>query len=107
MLGETAFTVAWTAGQDLSFDKALDEAHQVLRAVIATDEPAGLPGIRFTPRERDVLRLLADGCSDRQIATALSISPKTAGNHVSHILAKLSVDTRAAAASAAIRQGLA
>jgi DNA-binding NarL/FixJ family response regulator len=44
-----------------------------------------------------VLRLLADGRSDREIAAALSISPKTVGLHVSHLLAKLGVPSRAAA----------
>jgi DNA-binding NarL/FixJ family response regulator len=53
-----------------------------------------------------VLRLLAEGHSDRQIAAALSISPKTVGNHVSRILAKLDVETRTAAATHALRGGL-
>jgi DNA-binding CsgD family transcriptional regulator len=61
---------------------------------------------RLTPRERDVLRLLIEGGSDRQIAQTLSISPKTAGNHVSAILAKLDVETRTAAVAQALRRGL-
>jgi DNA-binding CsgD family transcriptional regulator len=50
---------------------------------------------------------LADGRSDREIAAELSISPKTAGHHVEHILAKLGVDSRTSAAAYAIRHGLA
>ena len=61
----------------------------------------------LTPRERDVLRLLAEGHPDRQIAAILSISPKTAENHVARILAKLGVEGRTAAATLAIRRGLA
>ena len=54
-----------------------------------------------------MLRLLAAGRSDRAIAEALFISPKTAGNHVSAVLAKLGVEGRAAAAALAVRHGLA
>ncbi|WP_167442726.1 helix-turn-helix transcriptional regulator, partial [Streptomyces rhizosphaericus] len=57
----------------------------------------------LTPRERDVLRLVADGRSNRQIAEELFISPKTASVHVSNILAKLGVSGRAEAAAVAHR----
>jgi DNA-binding CsgD family transcriptional regulator len=57
-------------------------------------DPNGL-----TRREREVLELLADGRRDAQIAAALHISPKTAGHHISSILAKLGVDNRIQAAT--------
>jgi DNA-binding NarL/FixJ family response regulator len=60
----------------------------------------------LTQRERDVLRLVCAGCTNRQIAAHLFITPKTAGLHVSHILAKLSVTTRGEAAALAYRLGL-
>jgi DNA-binding CsgD family transcriptional regulator len=60
----------------------------------------------LTPRERDVLRLLVEGHSDPEIAAALFLAPRTVSWHVGHILAKLDVDSRTAAAAAAIRQGL-
>ena len=63
--------------------------------------PAGL-----TAREVEVLRLLAVGRSNREIAARLVISPKTAGNHVEHIYAKLGVSSRAAAGLFAVRNGL-
>jgi DNA-binding CsgD family transcriptional regulator len=59
----------------------------------------------LTRREREVLRLLADGRSDREIAAALSISPKTVGLHVSHLMAKLGVPSRAAAVAHVHRHG--
>jgi len=63
--------------------------------------PSGL-----TPRELEVLVLLARGGSNREIARTLVISEKTAANHVEHIYAKLDVSTRTAAALYAMRQGL-
>jgi DNA-binding CsgD family transcriptional regulator len=60
----------------------------------------------LTDRERDVLRLLARGQSNRQIGTELYISPKTASVHVSNILAKLAVTNRTEAAAIAHREGL-
>ena len=63
--------------------------------------PAGL-----TPREVEVLRLLARGLSNKQIGARLVISPKTVGNHVEHIYAKIGASSRAAAGLFAVQQGL-
>jgi DNA-binding CsgD family transcriptional regulator len=63
--------------------------------------PAGL-----TPRQMDVLALLADGLSNADIAERLVISPKTADHHVSAVLGKLSVHSRGEAAAAARRLGV-
>ncbi|WP_259464811.1 helix-turn-helix transcriptional regulator [Streptomyces sp. TLI_171] len=60
-------------------------------------------GLGLTPRERDVLRLLTLGRTNRQIAEQLFISPKTASVHVSNILAKLAVGGRGEAAALAHR----
>lgn len=68
------------------------------------DEPPN--PFALTVREVDVLTLIAAGRSNGQIGQALHISPKTASVHVSNILAKLSVSTRAEAAAAAVRDGL-
>ena len=57
-----------------------------------------VPMDRLTTRERDVLRLIADGMSDRDIAAALTISRRTVETHVSSILRKLEVRNRAEAA---------
>jgi HD-GYP domain-containing protein (c-di-GMP phosphodiesterase class II) len=63
--------------------------------------PAGL-----TPREVEVLRLVAQGLSNKEIANRLVISPKTAGNHVEHIYAKIDASSRAAASLFAMQHGL-
>ena len=74
------------------------------------DLGAGLPAGRtlagLTPREHEVLRLLVEGRSNRQIAEQLFISGKTASVHVTNILAKLGVHSRLEAAATARRLGL-
>ncbi|MEE1814378.1 AAA family ATPase [Streptomyces sp. SP18ES09] len=72
------------------------------RRTPAPVEP-GEGGFGLTPREQDVLRLVADGRTNRQIAEELFISPKTASVHVSNILAKLGVAGRGEAAALAHR----
>jgi DNA-binding CsgD family transcriptional regulator len=79
-----------------------------LRPAEGGEPEAPPPGeeLGLTPREREVLGLVADGRSNRQIAEELFISAKTASVHVSNILAKLGVANRAEAAVAAHRLGL-
>lgn len=60
----------------------------------------------LSPREREILQLLAAGKTQREIATELVISPKTVATHIQHLLAKLGVHSRAQAVAAAYRLGL-
>jgi HD-GYP domain-containing protein (c-di-GMP phosphodiesterase class II) len=83
-----------------------EAAGEVLRAAghrvsRRTGGPAGL-----TPREVEVLRLLARGLSNKEIAQRLVISPKTAGNHIEHIYAKIATSSRATASLFAMQHGL-
>jgi HD-GYP domain-containing protein (c-di-GMP phosphodiesterase class II) len=91
--------------RDGLFDPALTEA--VVEAAGLTPErrPAARPA-GLTEREIEVLRLLARGRSNRQVANALGISAKTVGAHVEHIYAKAGVGTRAGAALFAMEHGL-
>jgi two-component system nitrate/nitrite response regulator NarL len=62
---------------------------------------------RLTEREREVLRLLADGASSEAIAEAFSITVNTARTHIQNVLTKLQVHSRLEAATFAVRHGLA
>jgi two-component system response regulator DegU len=57
-------------------------------------------------RETEIVRLIAEGLSNRDIGTRLALSEKTVKNHVSHILAKLKVSARSGVAVYAVRKGL-
>lgn len=70
----------------------------------ATEAPPGV--VLLTPREREVLQLLAGGMDQREIAERLVISSKTVSTHIQHILVKLGVHSRAQAVAAAHRYGL-
>ena len=72
--------------------------HRVTRR---REGPAGL-----TVREVEVLRLVACGLSNKEIAQRLVITPKTVGNHVEHIYSKIDASTRTAASLFAMQHGL-
>ena len=76
------------------------------RLVEAIAEPAGAPAQRLTPREQEVLELIAAGLSNKLIARRLGIAEKTVKTHVGHVLAKLGVSDRTQAALYAVRTGL-
>jgi DNA-binding CsgD family transcriptional regulator/tetratricopeptide (TPR) repeat protein len=103
---EAELAAARNVAERLGARSLAEEIEQL--TVRARLRPAPGPDHRFglTQRERDVLRLVCAGCTNRQIAARLFITPKTAGLHVSHILAKLNVTTRGEAAALAHRLGL-
>ena len=78
------------------------------RARLGRQAGGGAPGVLsgLTGREREVLRLLVAGRSNREIAAALFIAPKTASVHVSNILGKLGAASRTEAAAIALQAGL-
>ena len=81
---------------------------EVADALLAREEagPAQGRGGTLTDREREVLGLIADGRSNREIARALVLSEKTVKTHVSNILMKLDVADRTQAALWAVRHGI-
>ena len=80
----------------------------VSERVIATAAPATVPreGAALTPRELDVLRLVARGLGNKEIAAELDLSAHTVKYHLASVLAKLGVRSRAEAVSRGIRTGL-
>lgn len=98
-----ALAAAWSTGEALLQEEAVAEA--LSGTTDAEAEPTALA--ELTAREREVLQLVAQGQSDREIAAALSISPRTVGGHVTNVLAKLGVTSRTSAAALAVRYGLA
>lgn len=81
---------------------------EVAGALLAQDAPGSGQGrgTSLTDREREVLRLIADGRSNREIARALVLSEKTVKTHVSNILMKLDLSDRTQAALWAVRHGV-
>jgi DNA-binding CsgD family transcriptional regulator len=81
----------------------VDDLHAVERRLGIGPDVAGPDAL--TPREREVVALLAEGLSNAELAARLYISPKTAAVHVSNILAKLGMNSRAEVAAFAAREG--
>jgi len=107
-LSDEAFATAWAQGLRLTPELAIAEA----RALAPPALPAPLPNAAarrygLSGREVEVLRFLMARQTDREIAEALFISPRTVGWHVTGILGKLGVATRREAAKKAAREELA
>jgi non-specific serine/threonine protein kinase len=100
LLGEARFAALCAAGRTMPLAEVIAEASAI--TVPATPLAGTGP---LTSRERDVLRLVAVGWTDREIADALFVSPRTVNAHVASILAKLGVPTRRAAAARARDEG--
>jgi DNA-binding CsgD family transcriptional regulator len=121
VLSEDGFAAAVAAGRRLPPAAALAEALSVADAlataadaltVVHAVSPVSGPAVTtaaygLSPREREVLALLAKRFTDKEIAAALFITPRTAETHVKHVLAKLGAANRREAAALAVRHGLA
>jgi DNA-binding NarL/FixJ family response regulator len=83
-------------------------ASKVLQRIRATgvQPDAAVPRPELSERETEVLRLIANGKDNSEIAQELHISPKTVKNHISNILMKLQIENRIQAAVYAVRRGL-
>jgi len=123
-LGETGFQHEFDTGKRLTLEVATEQALLLAREITTsprkevsagTDEhaveaPASqalADQLGLTSREREVLVLIVDGLTDKEIADRLFISPRTAMTHVGNVLSKLGVNNRRLAARVAIERGLA
>jgi DNA-binding CsgD family transcriptional regulator len=101
--GEAAFDNAWEEGEIMTLGRAVEYAleQQDGGAPARSGDAGGL-----SPREVEVLRLVANGLTDGQVAQRLHISPRTVGQHLHSVYKKLGVPSRAAAARRAVEQNL-
>lgn len=113
-LGAQPFDEHWAAGSEMDLETLTRRIGILAREIIggrppspAHVAPAAQPvEHNLTVREMDVLSLLAQGCSTREISDTLFISPRTTATHITNILGKLEVTSRTAAVAWAMRAGL-
>jgi predicted ATPase/DNA-binding CsgD family transcriptional regulator len=105
-LPEAEIRAVWEAGRQLTLTEAMDEIHALALPETATAETVDPTAVRLSPREKEVLRQLAAGQTDREIAATLYLSVRTVEAHVARIHAKLGVRTRTAAVTIAVASGL-
>jgi predicted ATPase/DNA-binding CsgD family transcriptional regulator len=107
-LGQEEFARAWQSGAALTVEQAIAETSEFLDRLLAPATPPECVPAPYglTARELDVLRLLAQGKSDREIAESLFIGTRTVETHVSNLIAKLGVHNRTEAAARAMQTGL-
>ena len=110
-LGDDAWDAAWATGSAMSPEQAVELA----LAAHADDSAAAGPVAgcragddlqRLSRREREVSRLIAEGLTNRQICQALSISERTVGSHIDHIMTKLNARSRTRIAVWAVEHGM-
>jgi DNA-binding NarL/FixJ family response regulator len=98
--------------KDISADALIECIHEVLagKTYLAPSAAAklaeGVTRVQLTPRELVTLRLMADGKSNKEIASELDISERTVKTHLGHLFEKLGVTSRTEAVKIAMRRGL-
>ncbi|MDQ3655684.1 MAG: response regulator transcription factor [Chloroflexota bacterium] len=113
-MDERGFERHWRVGTALDLELLTRRISTVAREIAGPQQPppvlaepdAPEPSHHLTNRELEVLRLLTQGRSTREIADILYISPRTATTHINNIFGKLEVSSRAAAVAYAMRSGL-
>jgi DNA-binding NarL/FixJ family response regulator len=100
--------LAAVARGELFLDSSLSSqvVENLLQISVTSPAPAASPHPRLTPREQEVMRLLAEGFTTREIAKRLFISPKTVENHRANIMKKLDLRTTIDLVRQAARLGL-
>jgi len=113
-LGDKTFAAAWTEGRTMTPEQALAAKAPVTLPQSLSAKQSSIPPAKptatypdgLTAREVEVLRLLAQGLTDAQIAEQLVISPRTVNNHLTSIYQKIQVSSRSAATRYAVDQHL-
>jgi len=116
-MGTEGFETEYAVGRTLDLARAAHQAQQALQArrearlagAPMSEPDAAIPGgavTVLTPRELEVLKLVAQGLSNPDIAQRLVLSEHTVHRHLTNILRKLGLSSRAAAAAWGVRAGL-
>ena len=105
-LGEEAFAAALFEGRRMALEQAIEYGLATVSAASTKDRKTARPEGLLAPREREVAILIAQGLSNREIASRLVISERTAETHVQHILNKLGFKSRTQIATWATQHGL-
>ncbi len=110
-MGDSAYDTAVAEGHALSAEDAVNLARAALKPRTPMRPRTAATGTAESPsvlsdREQAVLRLIAEGLPNKQIATALAIADRTVRAHLTSAMNKLGVDNRAHAAVVAIQRGL-
>ncbi|EUA07630.1 bacterial regulatory s, luxR family protein [Mycobacterium kansasii 732] len=100
-LDNSVFDAVWAEGAALSIEEAIAHAQ---RGRGERRRPAS-GWESLTPAERDVVRLVADGLANKDIATRLFVSPRTVQAHLTHVYTKLGLTSRVQLAQEAARHG--
>jgi DNA-binding CsgD family transcriptional regulator len=114
-LGEKAFAAAWSEGRTMTPEQALAAQGPVTMPTLVPAEPVTAPPVPNAPtypdgltaREVEVLRLVAQGLTDAQVAAALVLSRRTVTSYLTTIYSKIGVSSRSAATRYAIEHHLA
>lgn len=109
-LGEEVFTAVWIEAHTMTIEQALAAQEPVTMVTTAPAGPSSVPPTPKAPaypagltaREVEVLRLVAQGMTNEQMAKQLVISPRTVNTHLTSIFSKIGVSTRSAATRYAI-----
>jgi len=113
-VSRTVYERHWLIGKTLDFDTVVRRISIVARQIVGPQHPVPMlpepeaPATEYnlTNREIEVLRLLTEGRSTREISETMFISPRTATTHINNIFGKLEVNSRIAAVAWAMRAGV-
>lgn len=105
-LGVQSFTKAWAEGRSMTPEQALESEERVLLIEAPLLGPSPTHPAGLTEREVEVLRLVAQGLTDSQVAEKLVLSPRTVSTHLRSIYNKLGITSRSAATRFAMEHNL-
>jgi predicted ATPase/DNA-binding CsgD family transcriptional regulator len=106
LVDETSWETAWSEGEAMTFEEATEYALSEEESTRAASSASASDLAGLSAREIEVLKLVAEGLTNVQVANVLFISPRTVNGHLNSIYAKLGASSRAAATRFAVERGL-